>query len=328
MNKIDLHIDTPRLSPEKFASPHITADGTARAFVELDHLETLWINTGTYCNIECANCYIESSPSNDTLSLISFREVRPFLEEAARLGVGEIGLTGGEPFINSDWHSIVAMSLEMGLKVLILTNAMRPMMLPRTQRGLLGLKAHFPDAMTLRVSLDHYTRAAHDQERGEGSFEIALKGLKWLGKNNFQIDIAGRKLWGDEEAAARAGYQNIFDQLGLEIDASNPHQLKLFPELDADTDVPEITTDCWSILNKDRRTVMCASSRMVVKRKGAERPVVLPCTLLANDAQFEMGTTLAAAQTATQGAVVKGAVHLNHPHCAKFCVLGDATCSA
>ena len=37
---------------------------------------------------------------------------------------------------------------------------------------------------------------------------------------------------------------------------------------------------------------MCASSRMVVKRKGAEKPAVLACTLLPYDEQFEMGATL------------------------------------
>jgi hypothetical protein len=57
---------------------------------------------------------------------------------------------------------------------------------------------------------------------------------------------------------------------------------------------------------------------MVVKRRGAARPVVLACTLLAYDPRFELGTTLAEAG---------GEVALNHPHCAKFCVLGGASCS-
>jgi len=41
--------------------------------------------------------------------------------------------------------------------------------------------------------------------------------------------------------------------------------------------------------------MMCASSRMVVKRKDAERPAVVACTLLPYDAQFELGTSLAEA---------------------------------
>ena len=46
--------------------------------------------------------------------------------------------------------------------------------------------------------------------------------------------------------------------------------------------------------------------------------VVVPCTLLPYDPTFEMGTTLASAA---------GVVKLNHPHCAKFCVLGGGSCS-
>jgi len=37
-----------------------------------------------------------------------------------------------------------------------------------------------------------------------------------------------------------------------------------------------------------------------------------------DDEQFELGATLADAS---------GSVPLNHPHCAKFCVLGGAACS-
>jgi len=63
---------------------------------------------------------------------------------------------------------------------------------------------------------------------------------------------------------------------------------------------------------------MCATSRMVVKRKGAERPAVVACTLLPYDPQFELGATLGEALRP---------VALNHPHCARFCVLGGASCT-
>ena len=86
--------------------------------------------------------------------------------------------------------------------------------------------------------------------------------------------------------------------------------------MDASVDVPEITTACWDILNKSPDDVMCASSRMIVKRRGATRPVVLACTLLAYEPEFEMGHTLAEAE---------GTVQLNHQHCSKLCVLGGAS---
>jgi hypothetical protein len=65
--------------------------------------------------------------------------------------------------------------------------------------------------------------------------------------------------------------------------------------------------------------MMCASSRMVVKHKGQDKPSVMACTLLAYDEQFNMGTTLKEASQSVQ---------LNHPYCAKFCVLGGGSCSA
>ena len=88
--------------------------------------------------------------------------------------------------------------------------------------------------------------------------------------------------------------------------------------MDARVDVPEITEACWGILKLSPDAMMCASSRMVVKRKGETRPAVVACTLLPYDPQFELGATLAEASVD---------VTLNHPHCAKFCVLGGGSCS-
>ncbi|MDS4009987.1 MAG: radical SAM protein, partial [Defluviicoccus sp.] len=102
-------------------------------------------------------------------------------------------------------------------------------------------------------------------------------------------------------------------------DAADPTRLVLFPEMEADADVPEITERCWAILGKTPASVMCATSRMVIKRRGADGPSVVACTLLPYDEAFELGATLAEA-----GRTVK----LNHRHCARFCVLGGASCSA
>ena len=68
----------------KFRDPDFTAAGEPRARVQLEALRTLWINTGSLCNIECRNCYIESSPENDRLAYITRVEVASFLDEIAR----------------------------------------------------------------------------------------------------------------------------------------------------------------------------------------------------------------------------------------------------
>ena len=55
------------LVPTKFMDSRFTAQGEPRASVAPVRLKTLWFNTGTLCNLHCATCYIESSPSNDAL---------------------------------------------------------------------------------------------------------------------------------------------------------------------------------------------------------------------------------------------------------------------
>lgn len=313
----------------KFQNPDVTCKGETRARVPLHQLRTLWINTGTLCNIMCRNCYIESSPTNDALVYMTAREVTAYLDEieAEGLGTTEIGFTGGEPFLNPECTDMIEVALARGFEVLILTNAMRPMMRPKVQAALLTLKDRYGAKLTLRVSLDHFTQELHETERGVGTWTPTLEGIDWLTQEGFNIALAGRMCWGESEQVARAGYAELVVARGWSLFADNPSQLVLFPEMDAKADVPEISTSCWSILGKSPKDVMCASSRMVVKRKGNESPIVLPCTLLPFDTRFEMGSSLAGAARKDGGVFDQGAVKLAHPHCAKFCVLGGASCS-
>ena len=317
------------LDPAKFSNPDTTAMGEARAQVPLSTLATLWINTGTLCNITCANCYIESSPTNDQLSYFGYLDAVALFDEIEQLGMAtrEIGFTGGEPFMNPEAIRMTETALERGFNVLVLTNAMQPMQRPRIKKELVRLKALFGDKLALRISLDHYSRALHDTERGDGSYDKTLAGIDWLSANGFNIAIAGRTCWGEPELDERDGYAALIARRGWIIDPTDPVQLLLFPEMDERIDVPEITTACWNILGKRPQDVMCAASRMVVKRKGKDTPTILPCTLLAYDQAFEMGDTLSEMLTANGGNFEDGAVKLNHPHCAKFCVLGGGSCS-
>ncbi|MEM7611406.1 MAG: radical SAM protein [Pseudomonadota bacterium] len=306
---------------KKFQDPYTTADGEPRASVALSNPETLWFNTGTLCNIECVNCYIESSPSNDRLVYITASEVEDYLDQLddRDWGVSEIAFTGGEPFMNIEIIDILRASLARGYNVLVLTNAMRPMMRKRIQAGLLELNVAYPGKLTLRISVDHWSAALHDKERGADAFASTVVGMCWLRDNDFTMSVAGRTVWGESEHDARTGYAAFYAEHQFDIDAHNPGTTVLFPEMDVSVDVPEITTACWDILDKSPSSVMCSNSRMVVKRKGAKKPAVLACTLLPYSPEFELGATLAEAEVSVQ---------LNHPHCAKFCVLGGASCSA
>jgi uncharacterized Fe-S cluster-containing radical SAM superfamily protein len=306
------------LARGKFSDPIWTAKGERRATVAIPALKTLWFNTGTLCNITCAGCYIESSPRNDRLAYLSLDDVTPLLAEA-RLhhpSLGKIGFTGGEPFMNPQIITMIEDALQADYRVLVLTNAMKPMHLKR--RELASLRARFGERLTIRVSLDHYAQQQHEDVRGPRTWAPALAGLKWLSDNGFGLAVAARLIWPEGEAALRTGFAAMFEAHGIRVNAQDPHALVLFPDMDDNTDVAEITESCWDILHKDPRDVMCASARMVVRRKGDSKPSVVACTLIPYDPQFELGHTLADAMRP---------VSLNHRHCAKFCVLGGASCS-
>ena len=304
---------------DKFQDPEFTATGEPRAAVAPTGLHTLWFNTGTLCNLACQNCYIESSPRNDRLAYISAHDTASFLDEIESEGTGtrQIGFTGGEPFMNPEFMAMLEDCLGRGFEVLVLTNAMRPMM--KQQTLLLGLRDRFRSALTIRVSLDHYSKALHELERGPRSWQPTLDGLQWLSDQGFKISVAGRTHWGEPEMRLRLGYAQLFAEKKTAIDAFNTASLVLFPEIDAQRDVAEISEGCWRKLGVDPGSIMCASSRMVVKRKGDTRCVVTPCTLLPYEKEFEMGRHLVDSLRP---------VKLNHPNCARFCVLGGGSCSS
>ena len=221
------------LDPAKFRDPLVTAKGERRAGVALGALRTLWFNTGTLCNITCANCYIELPPAQRPPRLphraprpapISTRSRRP--AAAPRL----IGFTGGEPFMNPDIAACSRTCLARGFSALVLTNAMRPMQL------LSGAARSAPSAtapaLTLRVSLDHYTRDAHEAERGRRA-----------GSRRSPASLARRQRLrpspspgAPTPARAERGVRTATracSPTGIALDADDPAQLVLFPEMDA-----------------------------------------------------------------------------------------------
>ena len=308
----------PRPQPRRFANPDRTVHGEKHAHVPLARLSTLWFNTGTLCNIACTGCYIDSNPRNDRLVYLDRAAFDRFLGEAATLHpeLREIGFTGGEPFMNPDAPGMIEAALDGGYRVLVLTNAMRPMQRARAQ--LERLAAVAGNRLAFRVSLDHFMRDGHDQVRGPGSFAAALAGLVWLAAAGFPLAVAARLSAPAAEARLRTGFARLFRERELPIDAWDPMQLVLFPELTDPALPPEIGATAWAALHAGGREVMCGSARMVVRRKGEAAPRVVACTLQPYEPGFDLGASLAEAARP---------VVLNHPHCARFCVFGAASCS-
>ena len=300
---------------EKFKRKYTTALGHERAFVEFTGLKTLWFNTGTLCNISCEGCYIESSPINNKLLYLNVNDVEKYLNQIKinNLPCNTIGITGGEPFMNKDIIPILNLCTKFNYHILVLTDAMQPMI--NKTKELIKFVNY--NKLTLRVSLDHYNKDGHESIRGENTWDKALEGINWLSKNNFNINIASRII-NKNEKLVRQGFAKLFAEYNLKIDAYNKEDLVLFPEMNLCADTPEITKDCWDVLNNSPKNMMCSNSRMIVKRREDSKTHIVSCTLIPFEKDFSYGNNIKDSLKT---------VYLNHPFCSKFCVLGGASCS-
>ena len=302
----------------QFSNPLKTAKGDKRAFVPFQKLKTLWFNTGSLCNLECNNCYLESSPKNNRLSFLNREDIIPFLQEIedGDFPTDLIGLTGGEPFLNPQIFCLLDEILNRGFSCLVLTNAYN--VISRWKPKLLEYNEKFSRFFSIRVSLDHYSKDEHEKERGKNTFFPTLDNLKWFVENQFKISIAGRVLKEETMETALKGFQQLLNEHNIPL-LLNDTNLVLFPEMKKDNrETPEITTKCWAILNKKPEDLMCASERMIVKPKGEKKAKVQACTLIPYEEEFQLGYTLKESFKT---------IHLNHPYCSSFCVLGGSSCS-
>ncbi len=299
---------------EKFSNNLKTSNGKDRAFVDLKKLETLWLFSNSLCNLNCPHCYVESSPKNDSLSFITIDDVNKLLSEMDQV-VKCFGITGGEPFLNPDIIPIITRLLETGSEVMILSNGLLPLL--RKKDDILELAKKYGESLSFRISLDDPHQDVYEAERGHNAYFTVISTLKLFSDNEINFKVAGRQFRNQSKEERIFEYKTLFRQRDINLNSEN--DLIIFPEMSDDLTVPEITTECWDILQKDPNTLMCANERMVIKRKGEDELKFVPCTLLPREREFELGSTLAES---------KKRVYLNHRFCAQFCVLGGASCSS
>jgi sulfatase maturation enzyme AslB (radical SAM superfamily) len=256
-------------------------------YIQPHILEELWFHTGTVCNLGCSFCLEGSGPDVHRLETISAADVAPLMDEALSLGVQRFSFTGGEPFMNKDMVPILRMTLEHR-PTLVLTNGTRPI---RNRLNDLRELKQYPNEMKFRVSLDHPDPERHDRARGVGSFDQALQTLAQLHEIGFAVSVARHTDQSEDGAAVDAAFREHFREINL------PENINIvsFPELhppNSRVDVPTITENCMTTYKdeSERSDFMCAFSKMVIKIDG--RMHVYACTLVDDDARFDLGTSL------------------------------------
>ena len=143
----------------------------------------LWLYTNFHCNLACDYCCVRSSPTAPRREL-GLARVQRIAHEAAELGVKEIFVTGGEPFLLEDIGEIL-LSCAAAAPTTVLTNGM----LFTGRRGE-TLKALPHDRIVLQISLDSATPDRHDLHRGPGSWARAREGIRQARAEGFRVRLA------------------------------------------------------------------------------------------------------------------------------------------
>ena len=126
---------------------------------------------------------MRSSPTAPRRPL-GLARVRQIADEAARLGVSEIFVTGGEPFLLAEIAEILA-ACAVAAPTTVLTNGML-----FAGRRLEALRSLSRDRVTLQISLDSPTPERHDRHRGPGTWARAWAGVERARGEGFRVRLA------------------------------------------------------------------------------------------------------------------------------------------
>ena len=143
----------------------------------------LWLYTNFDCNLHCDYCCVRSSPTAPRREL-GLARVQRIAREAAKLGVKEIFVTGGEPFLLEDIGEILLASAAAA-PTTVLTNGM----LFTGRRGE-SLRVLPRDRVVLQISLDSPTPDRHDLHRGPGTWARTREGIQRARTQGFRVRLA------------------------------------------------------------------------------------------------------------------------------------------
>jgi pyruvate-formate lyase-activating enzyme len=143
----------------------------------------LWLYANFDCNLHCDYCCVRSSPTAPRREL-GLARIQRISREAQELGVKEIFVTGGEPFLLEDIREILLCCVAAA-PTTVLTNGML-----FAGRRVESLRALPRDRIVLQISLDSPTPELHDLHRGRGTWRRTRDGIQLAREEGFRVRLA------------------------------------------------------------------------------------------------------------------------------------------
>jgi SynChlorMet cassette radical SAM/SPASM protein ScmE len=134
------------------------------------------------CNARCLYCYHFDTPNGDAADLPT-AEWLAFFEELGSLGVMEVSLAGGEPFLRTDLPELIDGIVSNRMRFRILSNGA---LLDDSMASFLRSTNR---CSGVQISVDGSNAAVHDAARGPGSFDAAMRALDTLRRHSLPIQV-------------------------------------------------------------------------------------------------------------------------------------------
>ena len=144
-------------------------------------IETIQVNIGLKCNLECAHCHVVSSPRRK--EMMDWETMEHVIAAAEKTNAKLVDITGGAPEMHPHFRRFMKTIREKGFPVMVRTN-LTILLQP-------GFET-FPDffreqSVQLCASLPCYLEENVDMQRGTGVFDASIKALKRLNNRGYGI---------------------------------------------------------------------------------------------------------------------------------------------
>jgi radical SAM/Cys-rich protein len=151
-------------------------------------LETLQANLGYRCNQSCFHCHVAASPKRT--EEMSWGTMSVLLDFARRHAVQTLDLTGGAPEMNANFRRLVSSARSLGLHVIDRCN-LTILSEPGYETLAEFLAEHGVEVV---ASLPCYLEENVDAQRGDGTFQASIDGLRKLNALGYGLPGSGRSL--------------------------------------------------------------------------------------------------------------------------------------
>lgn len=186
-------------------------------------LEILQVNLGYLCNQSCIHCHVNAGPKRtELMSLDNIEHILDFIRN--NHGIQTLDLTGGAPEMNPHFEYLVKQATDLGVQVIDRCN-----LTILSEPGYTHLAGFLTEnKVEITASLPCYLEENVDKQRGKGTFEASIQGLKKLNKLgygkpdstlilNLVFNPQGPNLPPPQEALEHAYKEHLRDEFDIEF---------------------------------------------------------------------------------------------------------------